>query len=184
MATLPARRWLRILRLAGKAATRRHPVTSTLGLAGANARAHGACSSIRSRSPTVRGRVRRHRRASSRGAAGSVQALCARQSQRSSSLHQGSAVVGASRQRAAPRSQFVGAPRMEGLISFAVAVHAAREGCNVSVGKPVQVQLWARPNRSFNRRRRGRLPCPRGAVCLSCTARARQPTASPRLPLR
>ncbi len=46
---------------------------------------------------------------------------------------QRSVVVGASRQRAAPRSQSVGAPRTDGLVCFAVAVHAAREGGSVSV---------------------------------------------------
>ncbi len=42
-------------------------------------------------------------------------------------------MVGATRQRAAPRSQFVGAPRTDGLVRLAVAVHAAREGGNISV---------------------------------------------------
>ncbi len=46
---------------------------------------------------------------------------------------QGSVVEGASRQRAAPRSQFVGAPRTERLICFAVAAHAALEGGSGSV---------------------------------------------------
>ncbi len=46
---------------------------------------------------------------------------------------QGSVVVGASRRRAAPRSQFVGAPRTDGLACLAAAVHAAREGGSVSV---------------------------------------------------
>ncbi len=46
---------------------------------------------------------------------------------------QGSVRVGISRQRAAPRSQSFGAPRADGLVCFAVAVHAAREGGNVSV---------------------------------------------------
>ncbi len=63
---MPAWLSVHILRHAGKVACRVPPVTSTLGLAGANARAHGACSSLRSRSQTVGGRVRRHRHSSSR----------------------------------------------------------------------------------------------------------------------
>ncbi len=46
---------------------------------------------------------------------------------------QGPVVVGASRQRAAPRSQSVGAPRTDGLARLAVAVHAALGGGSGSV---------------------------------------------------
>ncbi len=42
-------------------------------------------------------------------------------------------MVGALRQRAAPRSQSMGAPRTYGLTHLAVAVHAAREGGSGSV---------------------------------------------------
>ncbi len=46
---------------------------------------------------------------------------------------QGSVVLGASRQRAAPRSQSVGAPRADGPARLAAAVRAAREGGSDSV---------------------------------------------------
>jgi hypothetical protein len=42
----------------------------------------------------------------------------------------------------------------------------------------------APPNWSFNRSANGWPPCPRGAVCLSCTSRARRPAAVARLTLR
>ncbi len=66
---------MRIFRLVARVAYRLRPVTSTLGLAGANARVHGGCSSLRSRSQTSGGCMRRNGRSSSRGAAGCVQAL-------------------------------------------------------------------------------------------------------------
>ncbi len=97
---------------------------------------------------------------------------------------QGSVVVGASHQRAAPRNQFVGAPRSDGSVCFAVALHAARGAALAQLSTTVPAQLCARPNRSFNRRCHGRPPCPRGSVCISSATRARQPAASPRLPLR
>ncbi len=158
-----------ILRHAGKAACRVTPVTSTLGLAGANAQAHGACNSRRSRSQTVGGRVRPHRRSSS------------------PSTQFGSA---ASRQArpaffvVAHSSRFVAAPLTDGLIRLANAVQAAQEGGSGAVANAERAQLWARPNMSFNRRRHGRLPCPRGSVWISSATPARQPAASPRLPLR
>ena len=40
------------------------------------------------------------------------------------------------------------------------------------------------PNWSFNRSANGMAPGPRGAVCLSCAARARRHTAVARLTLR
>jgi hypothetical protein len=42
----------------------------------------------------------------------------------------------------------------------------------------------APPNWSFNRSANGWPPCPRGARCLSCTSRARRPSAVARLTLR
>ncbi len=152
-----------------KLPSRRRPVNSALGLAGANAWAQGACSSLRSRSQTAGGRVPRQRRSSSR------------------STRSGS---GASRPArpafvvVAHSSRLGAAPLTDGLIRLASAVQAAQEGGSGAVANAEQAQLFARPNRSFNRRRHGRLPCLRGAVCLSCSARARRPTASPRLPLR
>jgi hypothetical protein len=40
------------------------------------------------------------------------------------------------------------------------------------------------PNWSFNRSANGWPPCPRGAVCISCTSQARRPSVVARLTLR
>ncbi len=179
-AALPAWLSLHILRHAGKATCRVPPVTSTLGLAGGTVQVQRAVSALRSRSQTPNACERNCCLSSGRRASYPAQALRAGESPRSPSLRPWSVVVGASRRRAAPRSQFVGAPRADGLACFAVTVHATLERAAASrLPTSVRAQVRARPNRAFNRRRHGRPPCPRGAVCLSCTARARRPAASP-----
>ncbi len=71
------------------------------------------------------------------------------------------------------------APLTDGLSQLAGVVQAAQEVGSGAVANVVQAQLLARPNRSFNRRCHGRLPCPRGSACISSATRARQPAASP-----
>ncbi len=149
---------------AGQAPCRRRPVSSTLGLEGSNARVPRFASSLRLRSQADGGCVQRHRRSSS-------------PSSRFDS--------GASRQAvpaffvSAPQGQFVAASLTDRLTRLTGAVQAAQEGGSGAIANAVQAQLFARPNRAFNRRCHGRLPCPRGSVCISSATRARQPAASP-----
>ncbi len=123
---------MRIFRLAARAPRRLRPVTSTLGLAGGMAQVQRTGSALR---------VCLQIQAAYKGAAFRSRALLQVRIRRfapgkASALRrcaQGSVPVGTSRQRAAPRSQSLGAPRADGLARLAVAVHAAREGGKVSV---------------------------------------------------
>ncbi len=182
-AALPAWLCVHILHHAGKATYRVPPVTSTLGLAGGMAQVQRMGSALR---------VCLQIQAAYKGAAFRSRALVQVRIRRfapgkASALRrcaQGSVPVGTSRQRAAPRSQFVGAPRTDGLAFSPPPCTRREREAVVRLPTSVRSKVRARPNRSFNRRRHGRPPCPRGSVCISSATRARQPAASPRLPLR
>jgi hypothetical protein len=111
-------------------------------------------------------------------------------------------VVGASRQRAAPRSQFVGAPPARPLVRLACAVQAAlwatppgkatgAASASSVLATPLSLGLLfscqrhkARPNMSVNRSLHGMAPWPRCAVCTSSASRPGRHAVPARLPLR
>lgn len=64
--------------------------------------------------------------------------------------------------------------------TFAGTKATFREACRSGFA----IEQKSMPNPSFNRSSNGWLPCPRGAVCLSSTSRARHPSVFARLTLR
>ena len=179
-----------MLHLAGKASIRRRPVNSALGLALNLAVAfHALRDTPQSDASSKLGK-----------SSGRVQiAAVARLGYAPTLALRGIFLCLSHRRRESSSSV---APPPEGLVRLAIAVQAAlighRRGSSTARApgsadseapqQPVTpsacLRTSARPNWSFNRSANGRPPCPRGASCLCCTARARRPPVVARLTLR
>ncbi len=172
-----------IIRLAAREPCLRAPVTSTLGLAGGVVQDQRVASALRSRSQTSEGCMQLNGRSSWCGAAGSVQALCARQSQRSSSVRPGISSGG----RFAPAccaAQSVCGRAAHGTPDFALPSPRTRRERAAAVRLPTSVRRWCvrgltgrstggvlprLPGYLYVRPRRRYGPCSKSGQCASVT---------------